>query len=319
MANAPSSDIYWQSRRVIVTGAGGFIGRHLVRSLMERGAHVSSVDRSSAVMPEGGEHVALDLSESETVDRFIREAQPECIFHLAAQADRASTPDAVQTAYRSVFLPALHVANASRLVARAPRMIFFGSCDEYGDAPVPWTEDLEPRPRTPYAFAKAAVTHMLLSMHTREGARVTVLRPSVVYGPGQRPSMFIPEAFQALSSGRPFEMTAGEQTRDFVYVADVVDTACRIAEAQDSVGAVVNVASGHVTSIRELATIIARQCDAEHLLRIGVKPYRDGEVGSYAVSIDQLRMLLRWSPPTTLTEGLARMRGSLPYEQERIA
>lgn len=317
MESTPLFEPRWQSRRVIVTGAGGFIGWHLARRLSTLGAHVSAVGKRPADATDDCEWFDLDLADFDAVERFVLGEQPEFIIHLAARANRANTPEAVHVAYRSVLLPALHVAFAAQSLTHRPRMIFFGSCDEYGDNPSPWNEEQPAKPLTPYALAKAAVTHTLLEMSAHSNLRVTVVRPSVVYGPGQRPTMFIPEAMQALLSGKVFEMTTGEQTRDFVFVDDVIEAVLRIADTSETEGEVINVASGNSLMIRDIATSIARHCNAEHLLRIGVKPLRESEVGSYAVSIDKLKRLLDWTPPTTLEEGLMQTLKFFTNSEER--
>lgn len=101
-------------------------------------------------------------------------------------------------------------------------------------------------------------------------------------------------------------MTTGEQMRDFVFIDDVVEAVLRIADTRETEGEVINIATGHSSSIRNIAETIARLCNAEHLLRIGAKPYRESEVSSYFVSIDKMKHLLDWTPPTTVEEGLQR-------------
>jgi len=306
MGSTLLSDSIWQSRRVLVTGAGGFIGRHLVQRLDSAGSHVTSVSLHPEKAPIHGEQSALNLSDFTNVEALIQEEQPEFIFHLAATANRGNDREAIRAAHESVVLPALHIAYAAQSLTAPPRMLFFGSCDEYGDSTTPWYEEQRARPITPYALAKATVTQTLLEMCTHRDARITIVRPSVVYGPGQRPTMFIPEAIHALTSGQYFEMSAGEQTRDFVFVSDVVEAVLRLASSSQAEGEIVNIASGTVHTIHDIAATIARLCHAEHLLRVGAKPYRDGEVMSYAVSNTKLQKLLAWAPPTTLEAGLAQ-------------
>lgn len=304
MPNLHQSDNRWTERRVLVTGAGGFIGRRMTEKLLALGSVVTALDFAGADFPHGAKVELCDLRREHEVRSVLRNCSPELVIHLAATSDRSVSAEAVYTAYDSVLLPALNVLSACSALDDAPRVILFGSCDEYGRNSSPYSEEMDPCPQTPYAFAKAAVTRIALSAEHLFGNRITVARPSIVYGPGQVPAMFIPQAIATLLSGRPFEMTAGEQTRDFVYLDDMVEAALRLADTEASFGKVVNIASGNSVSIKDLALQLARVCGAEEFLRVGALPYRAGEVYSYAVDAGLLQRMLSWRPETTLEAGL---------------
>ncbi len=314
MSDATHLIDYWNGRRVLVTGAGGFIGRRLTRKLAALGADVVAIDIVDGVFDGSVREIRCDLSQKDGIATVLREENPEVIFHLAATSNRGMDTNAVQTAFRSVFLPAHYLLLASGELPHPPRIFAFGSGDEYGDNQTPFTEEQEARPLTPAAFAKAAVTRLCLD-DTLRNPFITVVRPSVVYGPGQLPAMFIPQAITTLLSGRQFDMTPGEQTRDFVYVDDVVEAVLRLADAEASFGQIVNIGAGIPHALKDVARRIAELCGAEQHLRIGALPYRASEVGAYEFSNTKLRSILSWVPDTSLEKGLHETIASFAHHQ----
>lgn len=215
------------------------------------------------------------------------------------QGGRAS-PEAVHVGLTSALLDELR-----------PRLaLLLSSGEVYGAVPVPYREDGPIAPMTPYALAKRRAEEIVLGY----AARGHVVRAGVVYGPGQRGPMFIPSLVEALLRGEPFAMTAGEQTRDFIHVEDLVALLVRVLET--NAPPIVNAGLGREVEVRSVARSVARLIgeltgrEVGSCLRLGALPYRDDEPMRYALC-NALALLLGWEPGRDLERGLAELVSSL--------
>lgn len=259
-------------RQVLVTGGGGFIGSHLARELAARGDRVRVLDNRATGSPDRLGDARADI---EWRDGDVRDpdalaeacAGMEIVWHLAALA---SVP-------QSIAAPALtHAVNATGtlnvlLAARdagAQRVVFASSCAIYGDDPaLPLREDHAPRPLSPYAAQKLAGEAYCRLWPAQFGTEAVALRFFNVFGPGQDPrsdyAAAIPRFIAAARAGRaPTIFGDGEQTRDFIFVRDVVTALIQAASVPGAAGGVFNVGTGVQTSlntiIRHLAALAGR-------------------------------------------------------------
>lgn len=294
------------SPRALVTGAAGFIGRSLADRLQSEGWEVEGLDREHAGAPALAAFHALDLSDYEGVRAAVESSRPDVVFHLAASRDRSRGVAAYRTAIETNLFGTLGIAEALIAADGGARLVAVGTAEEYGAARCPYREDTAELPVSAYSFSKLAATQLLEVLARMEGLRATVLRPSIAYGPGQGPDMFVAALVSALVSGHEFPMTAGEQTRDFVYVDDLVDALVAAALAENAVGRVVNIGSGEQVSIRRVAELAEQLAGTSDLVRPGTVPYRAGEQMSYCVDPTLAAELLGWRARTPLEEGLRR-------------
>lgn len=203
---------------------------------------------------------------------------------------------------------AVHVELTSTLLRELrPRLaLLLSSGEVYGAVPVPYREDGPIAPMTPYARAKRRAEELVLGY----SGRAHVVRAGVVYGPGQRGPMLIPALAAALLQGEPFPMTAGEQSRDFIHVEDLVALLVRVLETDAP--PIVNAGLGREVEVRVVARSLVRLIgertgrDVGACLRLGALPYRDDEPMRYALS-NALARSLGWEPRWDLEGGLAEL------------
>jgi UDP-glucose 4-epimerase len=298
-----------RGHRILVTGGTGFIGTHLVHRLEQAGIAYTGVSHvAPAPTGAGGRWTRVDLNDAAAVDAMVAEEQPDVVFHLAGVLGADRSLAFAERAVQGNFLASHHLLTALGRSAQPQRIVLTGSSEEYGrQDSLPMTEDMSARPASPYSASKAAVTQFALLYHELHALPVVVLRPFVVYGPGQRPPMLVPALMHALARGEPFAMTEGRQTRDFVYVDDVVAALIAAAVAGDAAGEVFNVCSGEERSIREVAELCARLAGAaDGALLIGAVTYRLNEVWRLVGSNEKAHRVLDWSPRVRLEEGLRR-------------
>ncbi len=295
----------------LVTGGAGFIGSHLTEELVRRGHRVRVADslvtgkRRNLDHIPGVEFLEGDLADLPFATRAV--AGMDFVLHQAAIP---SVPRSVKdpvTSNRANVDASLNVLAAAR-DAGVKRLVFAGSSSEYGNTPeLPKREDMLPNPLSPYALQKL-VAEQYCQMFTRlYGFETVTIRYFNVFGPRQDPgspySGVISLFSTALLDGRqPVIYGDGEQTRDFTYVANVVDGVLRACEAKDAAGEVINVACGTRISLNELLAVMNRIVGTD--LQAICKEERQGDVKHSQADITKANRLLGYTPSVPLEEGL---------------
>ncbi len=296
--------------KVMVTGGAGFIGSHLVDRLIQEGHEAVVVDNLSTGKRKHVNRAArfykLDV-QSPRLERVFRKERPSVLMHLAAQMDiRRSVEDPIFDA-QSNILGTINVLEQA--VRHGSRKVVFASSGGaiYGEQEVfPAPESHPTRPLSPYGISKLAGEFYLAYYQQYTGIQYVSLRYSNVYGPRQDPhgEAGVVAIFtrKMLSGEQPIVNGTGRQTRDFVFVEDVVDA--HLAVMGKDVQGCYNVGVGEETSINELFGMLA------DLTKSGSKqvhgPAKKGEQARSVVDSTKLRQELGWEPRTLLSEGLSR-------------
>jgi nucleoside-diphosphate-sugar epimerase len=297
----------------LVTGGAGFIGSHLAEELVRRGQRVRVVDslitgkRQNLAHIPGVEFIEGDLADLEVAKRAV-----EGIDFVLHQAAIPSVPRSVLdpiTSNRANIDTSLNVLVAAR-DARVKRVVYAGSSSAYGDAPtLPKVETMPTAPLSPYALQKL-VAEQYCQMFTRlYGLETVTIRYFNVFGPRQDPSSpysgVISLFISALCEGRqPTIYGDGGHTRDFTYVANVVDGVLRACEAKGASGEVINVATGGRISLNQLFHTI-RDLVGARVDPIYADP-RPGDVRDSQADIGKARRLLGYEPTVSFDEGLKK-------------
>ncbi|WP_083685040.1 NAD-dependent epimerase/dehydratase family protein [Massilia putida] len=294
----------YRGKRILVTGATGFIGRHLVEMLGALGGELAILSRGSDPLPHVGKIFRGELQDRDFVSATLSDWAPHLVFHLAGARERNLTREAFDKTIEANLMGTLNLLYAALDRGELGRIVVLGTGEEYGRNPAPFHESMREGPISAYSFSKQCATQLSQLMHSSFGLPVVVVRPSVAYGPGQHDDMFLPALIQTLLRGEAFDMTLGEQTRDYVYVSDLVE-AILCAGACDGVdGEIINVGSGTATRIAGLVEQVEAQLGIEGLVRRGTVPYRTGEPMEYLLDVSKARALLQWTPRTSLEAGL---------------
>jgi UDP-N-acetylglucosamine/UDP-N-acetyl-alpha-D-glucosaminouronate 4-epimerase len=300
----------------LVTGGAGFIGSHLVERLVALGHRVRVVDNLSTGKPENLaavlsdiEFVRGDLRDEEVCRRAVRGA--ELVFHVAALPSIPRSLADPWTSHDCNVNATLRLLIAS-VEAHVRRIVYSSSSSTYGDtAALPKVESVEPRPRSPYAAAKLAGEQYVLAFARAAQVEGIALRYFNVFGPRQDPNSpyaaVIPAFLSATLEGREATVFGdGQQTRDFTYVANVVEANILAAAAPAGVanGTVVNVGAGQRTSLLRLLELIREVTG--HGLACTYHPRRSGDVRDSVAGLDRARDVIGYHPWVTLEEGLRR-------------
>jgi UDP-glucose 4-epimerase len=301
--------------RALVTGCAGFIGSHLVESLLADGHEVLGVDCFNPNYDAGDtwrnletalDHDGFTFAEVDLVTADPSELVDGCdtVFHLAAEPG-------VRASWGRRFNRYVHnnVTATQRLLEASTaepqrRVVYASSSSVYGDAEeLPTHEDATPQPLSPYGVTKLAAEHLCQLYHAEQGLETVALRYFSVYGPRQRPDMAFRRFCEAAIARQRIEIFGdGRQTRDFTFVADIVAATRAAAEADGVAGGVFNIGGGSRVSLNStlerLSAIAGRPLDVHRQAR------EDGDVLHTGADIARAREQLGYEPSTTLEDGL---------------
>jgi nucleoside-diphosphate-sugar epimerase len=277
--------------RALVTGAGGFVGQHLVARLRADGWDVTGLTRAD-----------VDLSDPEAAAAAVRAADPDVVFSLAAGRAKATAADRAATVQVNTS-PWL----VDALPDRCRAVVRLGSSTEYAASPRPLAEDAALHPRGFFGATKAAGSLLLQAAAAERGVRATVLRAFQVYGPDDHPTRLVPVVLSAARTGATVPLPARVSRRDWVWVGDVVDACVRAAQdATLPPGTVLNIGTGVQTSTEELVAVAERVTGRPIATAPGAHPGRDWDTADWVADPSAARRLLGWEPTIDLAEGLAR-------------
>ena len=296
----------------LVTGGAGFIGSHLVEELIRRGERVRIVDSFITGKRQNLAHLPkIELVEGDLGDLKVAQAATAGMDYVLHQAAIPSVPRSVDdpiTSNRANIDATLNVLVAAR-DAHVKRVVYAGSSSAYGDTPtLPKREDMPTRPLSPYALQKLVGEQYMQMFTALYGLETVTIRYFNVFGPRQDPSSpysgVISVFTRALQENRaPTIYGDGEQTRDFTYIANVVDGVLRACSAHVS-GMVLNVATGSRISLNELFRAL-RELTGRHV-NPSYAPARAGDVRDSQADISRAKQLLGYEPIVPFDEGLRR-------------
>jgi len=294
--------------RVLVTGGAGFIGSHLVRTLLARGDDVLVLDNLStgaranlADLP--AELLVADLGEADQVRAATRGV--DTVFHLGAMISVPASLENPASCYWTNVLGSLHVLEAARR-EHVRRVVLASSCAVYGDHEGPVPEDAVLRPMSPYASSKMAMEDLARLYTSAFGLQTVCLRFFNVYGPRQDVhspyAAVIPLFIEGLLDGRPPTIHGdGGQSRDFVFVEDVVQALLKASQAAVE-GQVFNIGQGQSRTVLELVQVLADLVPGSPAAVFG--PVRAGDIRTSAADVGRATKALGYRPAWDLQRGL---------------
>jgi NAD dependent epimerase/dehydratase len=308
---------YWQNKRVLITGADGFIGSHLTERLSQEGAKIRAfvyynsfgrwgwLDELSPDLSGKIEIFLGDIRDSNRVMEAVK--GQEVVFHLASLIAIPYSYHAPDSYVQTNINGTLHVINACRQI-QVERIVHTSTSEVYGTAQyVPIDEKHPLQGQSPYSATKIGADMLAESFHRSFGLPIAIMRPFNTYGPRQSARAVIPTILGQLYEGAKYiKLGALHPTRDFNYVQDIVSAFLAVGETEAAIGRVLNVGSGREISIGDLVETLFRIvgkrveviCDQERL-----RPEKS-EVDRLLCDASLARSLTGWRPIHSLEEGL---------------
>jgi NAD dependent epimerase/dehydratase len=315
-----TSNREYRDLRVLVTGAGGFVGSHLVEALVGAGAHVKALVRYTSrgswghleqVTPEVQHSIKVvlgDVRDAQFIRHHVRGF--DVVFHLAALIGIPYSYEASESYMDTNVRGTLNVLQAARDAA-GPRVVVTSTSEVYGTAVYTPMDEKHPlQAQSPYSASKIAADKLAESYHLSFGLPVVTVRPFNTYGPRQSARAVIPTIVsQVLAGGATLRLGSLDPVRDLTYVGDTVRGFLRAGIAEQAVGQVINLGTGHGISIGELARTIMQITGRKLAIVADTDRVRPpaSEVRLLVAKTERARDLLGWEPEVPLAEGLKRV------------
>ena len=287
---------------VLVVGASGFLGRPLVRRLVDLEAHVTAASRNPLNEADGVRWLAADASDAAQVTRLFEQSRPDIVYILTSDSRGGTDLDFVQSSVQNDVVTTINIlVEATR--HKCKHVVMTGSVDE------PDGKARSATPAMPYGAAKWVIGGYARMFMRLYGTPISILRPMMTYGPGQKSYKLIPSIVEALLQGRKAELGSGRRHVDWVYVDDVMDAFVRTASCP-ALNGTIDIGSGELVSVRECALLIGSLTGRSHLLEFD--PQRDRPYEKIAAADTQpAAERLGWRATTPLREGLKRTIAAL--------
>ena len=294
--------------KLLITGAGGFVGAAVSRQAVAAGHDVIGIMRRDGqrgrLAPLAGQMrvVEIDLRDSAAVASLVQEARPEAIIHVAwsgvsnkARSDRSQIANNIDAACNLVD---------AGITAGITKFVGVGSQGEYGNLSGRITERDLPDPTSLYGASKLAVMHLAGQLSAQAGVGFAWLRLFAAYGPGDNPFWLIPSLINQMLAGSRPKTTLGTQLWDYLFIDDVARGILAAAETPNAVG-VFNLGSGQPRRVSDIVTLIRDLAAPEMELVFGEIPYQPNQVWHMEAAIDRLMAATGWSPTVDLQSGLS--------------
>ena len=295
------------SGRLLIVGGTGFIGRNLAIEAINRRFRVSIISKNNCSETEqikGVEYITVDIANKKDLSFKLKDRFFNYVLNLGGYIDHTNYSDGGYKVFNVHFNGTKNLVNHINK-GSLKSFIQIGSSDEYGNGAAPQNESQRELPISPYSFAKVTSTHFLQMLHRTERFPVIILRPFLVYGPGQGVARFIPQIIKGCLNNQKIPVSKGGQLRDFCFISDVVDAVFLAMDSVDAYGEVINIASGRAISIKDVVVNI------QNIIKMGKPqfgkvPYRIGENMKLFADISKAEKMLGWCPKVKLSEGLEK-------------
>ena len=296
--------------KVLVTGATGFIGSHIVPRLVERGCDVYSLERyvtGRYVLGQIGRVKTLfgDLKEYFAVKRIVHEVKPDAVIHLASISAVAYSYDHPHEVMETNFYGTMNLAESClREVPHFKQFLFASTSETYGNGPIPKTEETLQNPNSPYAISKVACEKYLLYMRDAYGFPITILRNFNTYGRKDNTHFVVERTIAQMLQEKTVRLGDPTPVRDLLYVDDHVNSYLACLENERAVGEIFNFCTGRGTSIAQLVDLIKELTKFRGEVIWDTIPKRPLDIAVLIGDCSKAKRLLRWKPKFTLEEGL---------------
>ncbi|MHA1363460.1 MAG: NAD-dependent epimerase/dehydratase family protein [Candidatus Freyarchaeota archaeon] len=307
--------------KVLVTGATGFIGSHLLPKIIDR-FDVYSFERYVTGRYVLGDKKKVktvygDLKEYFEVRKAIHEIQPSVVVHLAALSPVAYSYNHPHEVIETNFLGTVNLAEAClREVPHFEHFLFASTSETYGNVPVPIKEDSVQNPNSPYSVSKVSCEKYLLYMRDAYDFPVTILRPFNTYGRKDNTHFIVERTITQMLQNETTRLGDPRPVRDFLYVDDHVNAYLTCLRNEEAIGEIFNFCTGRGVSIKQLVELIAELTGFKGEIEWNTIPARPLDIMKLIGDYSKAKNMLGWKPEYTLEEGLEK---TIAYWKQKLS
>jgi nucleoside-diphosphate-sugar epimerase len=297
----------FNNKKVLVTGAGGFIGANLVAALESAGAQVYSLVRKTTSLQRlkniksSSEIIVADLVDYAAIAQHLAPIKPHYVFHTATARDAINWQSTINT-NGAAIINLFHAVSSPHL----KHFVHCGSSMEYGNIPTPYKEDSCIKPHTFFGASKAAGTLLLQQLALTQATPITLLRLFHVYGRMEPHHRLIPTAIKSITNNSSLSLTKTNLQHDLVYIDDVIDACFKAALRENSHGEIFNIGTGIETSNEKIVDALGTIIGITPKIHIGEFPARPWDRNNWCADISLAKSELHWVPKTSWQDGLSK-------------
>jgi nucleoside-diphosphate-sugar epimerase len=289
------------NKRILVTGGNGFLGKQLIKQLIILKAKVFCLDIQNHCLTEGIEYAQIDLRNKRELNEFTDNIQPEIIYHLAASLDRTRDFEFTDEIFDTNAIGTINLLNALVDIS-FETLIYTSTSEVYGGNQItpPFKEDCDFVPASPYSLSKYAAEMAIRTYSELYNKNFSILRLFNFYGKEMPHNYFLPQLVERLYKNKDFDMTNGEQLRDYLNIDDVISTLL-LASKSVAYKQVFNVCSGKAKTLKEIALGLKKMLNSESQINFGALPYRKNEVWEMVGDNAKMKELFDFNPQFELS------------------
>jgi len=303
--------MFINNKKLLITGAGGFIGSFLTKTLINYDCEINILIRNSTNkwrivdILDNVNVFYVDLDDYEKLKKIIKQISPDVVFHLAVYGIYRGQNDFVKIIQTNF----LNTVNFLQILNDLPIELFvnMGTCSEYGTYEKKISENFLLKPFDFYGASKAAISIFCETFYRKYGFPVVNLRIFPPYGYFDEKHRFIPWVILNCLKNDEVTTTFGEQKRDYIFIEDVIDGILSCVNHKDRIlGETFNIGTGKEYSLKELAYMIKKLTKSNSSLNFGALPYRENEMFHCCADISKIKKKIKWKPKYTIEEGLKK-------------
>ena len=296
-----------RNEKLLIVGGTGFIGESIAKEALKCSFNVTIISKNKYPLNKqlkGIRYFSLDITNKVLLLSTLNNVAFNYVINVSGYVDHTNYFNGGNEVLKVHFDGTVNLINCINQ-SQLRKFIQIGSSDEYGNGVSPQNEDQRELPISPYSFAKTASTQFLQMLHRTEGFPVVIIRPFLVYGPGQNTKRFIPQIITGCINNKEFAVSKGLQLRDFCYITDFVRAIFLTLPNQKINGSIINIASGRPVMIKEVINKIVSLIGSGNP-KFGEIAYRNGENMKLYADIRKAKVILGWQPKVNLESGLIK-------------
>ena len=302
-------------KKLLIIGSNSFIGENLLSNKNIKKYDLYCISRGINKLSRNLKFYRLDLNNSKETIKLIKEIEPNYIVHLSDTKTKKNHRKKMTNNNINLNFTK-NIIKASRELENIEKIIYTGSCDEYGNNPKLVSERTIEKPINYYGKYKLKVTKEFIKAYKKYKLPITIVRPSVVYGPGQQNSMLIPSMIDSFKKKKVLNINSGSQYRDFLFIDDLVKGLFKIIKADNKkvVGKIFNFSYGKSYKVENLVELFRNLLKNNYNFTLNVSrnvKYKD-KIQYYFISNKRAKRVLRWAPQVNIKKGLI---STLSYEE----